>query len=98
MDGSKASALSRDAWPTASRIALSLTWVSVSSTSRTLNSSFSGSGWVYWTADFTSTRLVSEVSMLASSVTLYWRETFTMILRSTGHGRCQLYPGPVVST
>ena len=62
--GSKASALSSEAWPTASRNALSLTCRSVSSTPLTLNRYLRGSGWVYWTAERTSTRLVSAVSML----------------------------------
>ena len=90
MDGSKASALSSEAWPTASRMALSLTCVKVSSTPLTLNKNFSGSGCVYWTAEVTSTRFVSAVSMRASSRTLYCCDTFTMILRSMGHGKCQL--------
>src|SRR5580698_5495925 len=96
MAGSNASARSSAACPTASRSALSLICRSVSSTSLTLKRYLRGSGWVYWTADRTSTRLVSAVSMRASSGMLYCCETFTMILRSMGQGRCQLYPGPLL--
>src|SRR3984893_2269346 len=90
IDGSKASALSSEPCPTASRMALSLTCTNVSSTLLTWNKYLRGSGLVYCTADLTSTKFVSDVSILESSTTLNCCETLTMRLLSIGQGRCQL--------